>query len=41
MNGRAITAIAGCAAIGVACWATGSGMPLWGLIALVFVVEAV
>jgi len=41
MNARSITAIAGCAALGIACWSTGSGLPLWALIPLVFLVEAV
>lgn len=41
MNPRSVTAIAGCLALGVACWASGSGMPLWALIPLVFLVEAV
>lgn len=40
MSDRAIVGIAGCLAIAVACFSTNSGAPLWALLAVGLIMEA-
>jgi hypothetical protein len=35
MTNKAWVALAGCLAVAVGCYASGSGMPLWGLILVI------
>lgn len=41
MSNKAWVAIAGCLAVAVGCYASGSGLPLWGLILVVALAEEV
>lgn len=38
---KAIIGAFGCMAIGIACYSTKSGLPLWGLFLLVLVIESI
>lgn len=38
MSDRAIVGIVACGTVAVACWAASSGLPLWGLIPVAWII---